>query len=144
MHIKSLQMQVQMMQMGLGTTAPQGLYMPPWRHPSLQGPYIAPYFMMRPMDGVGYNMGHYGSYYNSVSPVFPPFGGGFHPPMPMGTGSPNLLPNPHLQCPSQTSEHVYSTTLSSDTIIVTGPQVGSGISSQSPYHMVPVTSHEDQ
>ncbi|KAK9052245.1 hypothetical protein SSX86_028873 [Deinandra increscens subsp. villosa] len=145
-YIRSLQMQVQMTQfMGVGTMPHQGLnYMSPWRHPSLQEQYLAPYLMMRPMNEVGCNIGQYGSYFTPTS-VFPPFVGCFDPavpPMQVGAGSPRVLPIPCLQRPlPQTSEPVYSATSSSDTINATGSQAGHGISSQHSYHM-PVTTQE--
>ncbi|KAI3729431.1 hypothetical protein L6452_18089 [Arctium lappa] len=138
-HIKYLQMQVQlnhqMMQcMGAGAMS-QGVYMPPF-----QGPSLPAYFTMRPMIGVDYNMGQYGSYFTSGFPIFPPFQTGFNPLVPLvevDEGSRRLLP---MQFPSQTYE-MYSTTLSLNTIIdpTIGSQVGSEISSQSSHHM-PVTS----
>ncbi|KAI3714378.1 hypothetical protein L1987_72978 [Smallanthus sonchifolius] len=141
-HIKSLQMQMQMMQsMGVSTMTQGSLYMSPRSHQSMQEPsYLTPYLMMRSMNGAGCFTGHYGSYFTSISPVFSPFASCFDPlvpPMQVDTGSPRLLPIPHL---AHIPKPVYTATLSSDVNTVTDSQVGfARISSQDPYHM-PVTT----
>ncbi|KAI3502587.1 hypothetical protein L1887_30746 [Cichorium endivia] len=138
-YIKSLQMQMQMMEycMRLGAMQ-QGLYMSPPTNPSIQAPYFSPYFqMMRPMTGVGYNTAGQFTYFPSSLPLCPPFFTGFNPSLPqMGVGMPSLprmFPIPQLQFPSQPAQ--YSPPLLLDSIPPpTVPQVGSGMASQFSYH----------
>lgn len=103
-----------MQYMGVDTMQ-QGFYASPGMHQSLQGPYLAPYYTMWPMMGVGYSPGHYGTYFTSSYPTFPPFVSRFNPllqPVEVGIGMLRLRPIPLLQFPTQRSELVYSTTLS--------------------------------
>ncbi|KAJ9549412.1 hypothetical protein OSB04_021955 [Centaurea solstitialis] len=127
--------QIQMMQYMRVAATSQGLYMPPF-----QGPHLPAYFTMRPMIGVDYSMRPYGSYFTSNFPVLPSFSTGFPslPPTEMAIRSSSVPP---IQHPSQTFEPMYSTTLSSDTIInpAIGLQNRYEISSQSTHH-IPVTS----